>query len=232
MPLQKLETLFSTSAELKGLSARTRRLRELQTIYFRSAPRRLAEASRVRNFRGGTLLVSAVNAAVAAKLRQLAPTLLASIRKTEAEVTALRIDVQVGGAGYERQPRSRKIPPGPRALPRPRFSYQIQVADDIRGNGDGRVQRGEQVTIYMHLRNTGPGRTYETQANLQNLATGSREDEIEVVRATLQKAEADLSLARETAQRSNQLFAEGDLRFFVNPQTRRHIAFRSGFVMI
>lgn len=116
MPLQKLETLVSTSDELKGFSARTRRLQELQTIYFRFAPRRLAEASRVRSFRGGTLFVSAVNAAVAAKLRQLAPTLLASIRETEAEVTALRIDVQVGGAGYERQPRSRKIPPGPRAL--------------------------------------------------------------------------------------------------------------------
>jgi hypothetical protein len=116
MPLQKLETLVRTSDELKGLAARTRRLQELQTIYFRSAPRRLAEASRVRDFRGGTLFVSAVNAAVAAKLRQLAPTLLASIRETEAEVTALRIDVQVAGAGYERQPRSRKIAPGPRAL--------------------------------------------------------------------------------------------------------------------
>ena len=116
MPLQKLETLFSTSAELKGLSARTRRLRELQTIYVRSAPRRLAEASSVRNYRGGTLFVSAVNAAVAAKLRQLAPTLLASIRETEPEITALRIDVQVGGAGYERKARSRKISPGPRAL--------------------------------------------------------------------------------------------------------------------
>lgn len=116
MPLQKLQTLVSTCDELKGLSARTRRLRELQTIYFRSAPRRLAESSSVKNYRGGTLFVSAVNAAVAAKLRQLAPTLLASIRETEAEITALRFDVQVAGAGYERQPRSRKISPGARAL--------------------------------------------------------------------------------------------------------------------
>lgn len=57
-----------------------------------------------------------------------------------------------------------------RSLPRPRFSYQLQIADNIRGNGDGRVQRGEQVTIFMHLRNTGRGRTYETQANLRNLS--------------------------------------------------------------
>lgn len=58
-----------------------------------------------------------------------------------------------------------------RALPRPRFSYQLQVADNLAGgNGDGRVQRGEQVTLYLHLRNTGRGRSYETQANLRNLS--------------------------------------------------------------
>lgn len=130
MPLQKLETLVSTSEELKGLSARTRRLRELQTIYVRSAPRRLAEASSVRNYRGGTLFVSAVNAAVAAKLRQLAPTLLASIRETEPEITALRIDVQVAGAGYQRQPRSRKIAPGPAAL------EQLEALSESMSEGD------------------------------------------------------------------------------------------------
>jgi carboxyl-terminal processing protease len=57
-----------------------------------------------------------------------------------------------------------------RALPRPRFSYQVQVADNLHGNGDGRLQRGEQATIFLHLRNTGEGRTYETQANLRNLS--------------------------------------------------------------
>jgi len=55
------------------------------------------------------------------------------------------------------------------SLPRPRFSYQLQVAD-VAGNGDGRVQRGERVNIFMHLRNTGTGRTFETQANLRNLS--------------------------------------------------------------
>ncbi|HHY48358.1 MAG TPA: HlyD family efflux transporter periplasmic adaptor subunit [Alphaproteobacteria bacterium] len=46
------------------------------------------------------------------------------------------------------------------------------------------------------------------EANLENLSTGSREDEIEVIRASLQKAQADLSLARETSARSGKLFAE------------------------
>lgn len=54
------------------------------------------------------------------------------------------------------------------ALPEPRFAYGIQVADDVSGNGDGEVQRGEQVTVYLTVKNLGPGRTYEVQANLSN----------------------------------------------------------------
>src|SRR5688572_25018231 len=108
MPLHKIGDLLGASDELKALSARTRRLRELQTLYLRSAPRELAMSSRVKNYRTGTLFIGADNAAVAAKLRQLAPTLLASIRETEAEITALRIEVQVGGAARERVQESRK----------------------------------------------------------------------------------------------------------------------------
>ncbi len=55
-----------------------------------------------------------------------------------------------------------------RALPQPRFGYGLQVADNVSGNEDGRVQRGEQVTVYFTVRNLGPGRTYEVQANLSN----------------------------------------------------------------
>ncbi len=47
------------------------------------------------------------------------------------------------------------------------------------------------------------------RANLENLSTGGRSDEIAVIRASLQKAEADLGLARETSARSGLLFAEG-----------------------
>lgn len=57
-----------------------------------------------------------------------------------------------------------------RGLARPQFSYQIQVADNVRGNGDGQIQRGEEGTIYVRVRNTGTGPTHETQANLRSLA--------------------------------------------------------------
>jgi carboxyl-terminal processing protease len=57
-----------------------------------------------------------------------------------------------------------------RGLPRPQFAYAFQIADDIQGNGDGKVQVGERVTMYMRVENVGKGRTYETQANLRNLS--------------------------------------------------------------
>jgi HlyD family secretion protein len=47
------------------------------------------------------------------------------------------------------------------------------------------------------------------EANLSNLTTGSRQDEIDVIRASLAKAQADLSLARDNSTRSGKLFAEG-----------------------
>ena len=55
-----------------------------------------------------------------------------------------------------------------RALPQPRFAYGIQVADNINGNGDGRVQRGEEVTLYFTVENRSDVDTFEIQANLQN----------------------------------------------------------------
>jgi hypothetical protein len=113
MPLHPLSTLLGANTELKALSARVRRLGELQKLYFRSAPRELASASRVKSQRAGTLVISADNAAVASKLKQLAPTLLAAIRESEREVTKIRIEVQVSGraTGARRGARKRRLTP-------------------------------------------------------------------------------------------------------------------------
>lgn len=58
-------------------------------------------------------------------------------------------------------------------------------------------------------------RVAAAEAALANLTTGSREDEIEVIRASLEKARADLRLAAETAARVRKLFDEG-----LTPQAR------------
>ena len=56
------------------------------------------------------------------------------------------------------------------ALPRPLFAYSWHVMDDIQGNGDGLLQKGEQASLFLHVRNDGTGRSFETHANLRNLS--------------------------------------------------------------
>jgi hypothetical protein len=108
MPSHIIGDLLVATDELKALSARTRRLRELQTLYLRSAPRELAGSSRVKSYKAGVLCVTADNGAIAAKLKQLAPTLLASIRKNDAEITGIRIEVQVGKVPKQALPGRKK----------------------------------------------------------------------------------------------------------------------------
>jgi carboxyl-terminal processing protease len=57
-----------------------------------------------------------------------------------------------------------------RSLDRPVFAYSYEIIDNRRGNGDGRVQRGEGFTMYLTMKNVGKGRSFETQANLRNLS--------------------------------------------------------------
>ncbi len=71
-----------------------------------------------------------------------------------------------GGEG----PAPVEIRPTIHALERPMFEYSYQIADDRVGNGDGRVQKGEQVTMYLTVKNEGKGRSFDTQANIANLS--------------------------------------------------------------
>lgn len=58
-----------------------------------------------------------------------------------------------------------------RGLERPVFAYGWQLAEAARGgNGDGRVQAGELVTMYLTVRNVGRGRSQVTLAALRNLS--------------------------------------------------------------
>jgi hypothetical protein len=94
VPANRIGALLD-APEIKALSRQAQRLCELQQLFVDSAPASLSRAARVTSCRAGTVFVSADNAAVATKLRQLAPSLLLSIRQREAEVTAIKITVQV-----------------------------------------------------------------------------------------------------------------------------------------
>lgn len=95
MPVQKIGDVIANSGNLTALARHARRLSDLQQLLLEATPFALAAASRVTDLRAGTLVLLADNAAVAAKLRQLAPRLLKHVQKQQAEVTGIRVDVQV-----------------------------------------------------------------------------------------------------------------------------------------
>ena len=95
MPARKLDFYFSAAEPLRVLSAEARRLAEWQQAFLKAAPPVLTQSCRVGALRGDILILLADNAAVASKLRQLAPRLLTSFRKQGFKATSIQIRVQV-----------------------------------------------------------------------------------------------------------------------------------------
>jgi len=95
VPVQKIGDVIANQDNLRSLAQLARRLEDLQHLLFEALPPALAAASRVSNLKSGLLVISAENAAVAAKLRQLAPRLLSHLEKSGNQVTGIRVDVQV-----------------------------------------------------------------------------------------------------------------------------------------
>jgi carboxyl-terminal processing protease len=69
-----------------------------------------------------------------------------------------------------RAPADAEIRATVKSLERPVFAYSYELVDNRHGNGDGRVQRGEGMTMYLTVKNVGKGRSFETKANLRNLS--------------------------------------------------------------
>lgn len=89
-----LGTYFKSAPDLERLAAHAQRLVALQQIYARAAPHYLAEASQVANYKMGSVVIHAENGAVAAKLKQLVPTLREVFLSSGAEVTGISVKVQ------------------------------------------------------------------------------------------------------------------------------------------
>jgi hypothetical protein len=95
MPARKIDEVLARSGELRALSAQAQRLAELQQVLHEAVPSSLVQFARVSTCRAGRLVVLADNAAVAAKLKQLAPRLLRHVQEREKQVTGIQIEVQV-----------------------------------------------------------------------------------------------------------------------------------------
>lgn len=80
------------------------------------------------------------------------------------------LKVKFDAEGISGEPSPVEIRPTVRALDRPLFQYAFQIADDREGNGDGLIQKGERVSMYLTVKNVGKGRSFDTQTNISNLS--------------------------------------------------------------
>ena len=109
MNSQLIGSVLRSLRDLEASLVRVKRLTALERLYAASVPRELARRSRVAYEREGTVVGTADNSAVAAKLRHLAPRIVLEIVKSVPEVTAIRVEVQVTQPPPARREPSAKI---------------------------------------------------------------------------------------------------------------------------
>lgn len=94
MQARSLDDCLSADSGFARLAGHAARLLRLQRIFESAAPAPLARSARVANFKLGKLVIHAENGAVAAKIRQIIPTLFDVFRNEVAEVTGIQVSVQ------------------------------------------------------------------------------------------------------------------------------------------
>ncbi|MES2770617.1 MAG: DciA family protein [Pseudomonadota bacterium] len=93
--MQKLlENYLDNDQGANKVLAHARQLIKLSNLYQKMLPPHLYQASRVANYNAGVLVVHTGNTALAAKLRQMAPTLIAEFFKQGVPCSELKIKVQ------------------------------------------------------------------------------------------------------------------------------------------
>lgn len=89
-----LENYLETADGAGKVMAHARLLVKLTHLYQEIAPTHLGQASSLANYKSGIIVIHAVNGAVAAKLRQLAPTLAEGFSKRGIECNGVQVKVQ------------------------------------------------------------------------------------------------------------------------------------------
>ena len=96
MSEKRVGLLIDTLPELRALNREIRQLMALQSALAEVLPPNLAAFATVASMNAGELNLFADNGAVAAKLRQMTPRILTSLRDRGYEITGIRLQVQVG----------------------------------------------------------------------------------------------------------------------------------------
>ena len=95
MSEKRVGLLIDTLPELQALNREIRQLLALQSVLAEVLPGNLATSAKVALVKAGELILFTENGAVAAKLRQMAPRVLVSLRERGYEITAIQLQVQV-----------------------------------------------------------------------------------------------------------------------------------------
>ena len=96
-----LENYLEAADGAGKVLAHARLLIKLTHLYQEIAPAHLGKASHLANFKSGIIVIHAVSGAVAAKLRQLAPTLADGFSKRGIECSGVQVKVQANKVGMQ-----------------------------------------------------------------------------------------------------------------------------------
>jgi hypothetical protein len=110
----KLSSYLKASPELAAVAQHAERLIALQHLFEAVAPPVLARQCRVANFKQGKLVIHAANAFIAAKLRQMVPSLSDGFSNRGWKITAIQVAVQ-DHADAPQQSAPQPALPGPAA---------------------------------------------------------------------------------------------------------------------
>jgi hypothetical protein len=108
---QPLKNLLNNNAEFRSILAKAQTLLTLQQQFCAATPAYLAQAAQVLSLEFGILTLATGNAAVAAKLRQLAPEILEKLKNEGAHVSGIRVKVQVSYPAPQNRARARQLSP-------------------------------------------------------------------------------------------------------------------------
>ena len=112
MTARSLQEHLNSGDSLARLAAHAQRLLQFQRLLEAALPEALRPHARVANFRLGKLLIHTANGAVAAKVRQLGPSLASELSNKEPKVTQIEVRVQARNPNPPRQLHKRPDLPG------------------------------------------------------------------------------------------------------------------------
>ena len=108
---RQLKLLLNDNQELRQLLVKAQALTALQRHFTSIAPPHLVQSSQIQvlSLKLGTLSIAVANATIAAKLRQLAPELVAKMQDRGCEVSGIHVKVQVSFDRLQPRPSPHKL---------------------------------------------------------------------------------------------------------------------------